>query len=119
MNNTGWGLCLARSSAEGETQSLQERRGGLDVDKEETVSLDDVSIRATENVQLSLEIAEGMSRVEGIMEEYYVEESENEAMTEVDELATQFRTSRQTSFNPSSGPVLSETSWICVLRARN
>ena len=68
-------------------------------------------------MQLSLKIAEGMTRVKGIqvLEEFCVEELENEAMTEVDELATQFRTSRQTLLNPSSGPVLSGTSYpdIC------
>ncbi len=52
------------SSADGETQFLQESRGGLDADIVESISLDDVSTGATESVRLPLR-----SRVGENMEE--------------------------------------------------
>ena len=107
MNSTGGGLCSVISSTEGETQSLQVRKGGLDRDTTRAISLDDVNVDVTEIVRLPLEVASDIQRAANMAEEFS-EEPENETATEMDELSAQFRTSRQELTNSLSTLTLSE-----------
>ena len=115
MNSTGGGLCSVISSTEGETQSLQVRKGGLDRDTTRAISLDDVNVDVTEIVRLPLEVASDIQRAANMAEEFS-EEPENETATEMDELSAQFRTSRQELTNSLSTLTLSEMSWELVQR---
>ena len=73
MNNTGRGLCSVKSSTEGETQSLQARKGGLDRDTKRAISLNDVTVDVTEVVRLPLEVVPVQHMAEETAEEYLEE----------------------------------------------
>ena len=61
--------------------------GGLDGDVVGAVSLDDVSINATEIVELILQMADGVCNMTETRE-VHLQEMENEAMMEIDKSTT-------------------------------
>ena len=99
---------LSRPRAEGAAESLQERMGGLDGDVVGAVSLDDVSINATEIVELILQMADGVCNMTETRE-VHLQEMENEATMEIDKSTTQL-------LIPSLAPVSSGTRWVCISR---